>query len=335
MLKSLAIFGLSVAFLLAGPCVAQDQQGKPHAKQDQSQQPAPPTHVIIDPSSATVHIKPEADGGKKTDLEKPWKQFLRPEWVIVYITAFYVVISGLTLWAIKRQADTMETQAKDARVSDAASALTTQATLEAIKQQTIHLRRQAAWQKMSAKAAMLNAQAALESAKASNKQIKMVKDKERARISVSVNTKELEVSPAYSFDVIPVEITNDGTTSAFGVRAKADVFGQPGDDVPYMGSLIPLSIPSVIKANSEPTQADVIIVQDIDLSGLDSSPIPYFFHIGGSVEYEDAFGDAHITTFRFRLKVDAAQPIPESTSWRVRSLHEWERCGTPEENHAT
>jgi len=40
-------------------------------------------------------------------------RFLSPEWVIVYITAIYVVISGLTLKAIKRQADLMSSQATD------------------------------------------------------------------------------------------------------------------------------------------------------------------------------------------------------------------------------
>ncbi len=43
---------------------------------------------------------------------KPLPRFLRPEWVIVYITAFYVFISALMLLAIKRQADLAEDTAK-------------------------------------------------------------------------------------------------------------------------------------------------------------------------------------------------------------------------------
>ncbi|MGB9407596.1 MAG: hypothetical protein WCA89_08670 [Terracidiphilus sp.] len=92
--------------------MAEDQQGKTHSQQNQPGQtprPVPPTHVVIDPSSATVHIKTEADNTEKDPPEKPGKQFLRPEWIIVYITAIYAVISALMLVAIKRQANHMET----------------------------------------------------------------------------------------------------------------------------------------------------------------------------------------------------------------------------------
>lgn len=242
-------------------------------------------------------------------------------WILAFLGVIGGVVAVITLFLIKRQADIMETQANDARESGAQ-------TFAVLKEQTDNLL-------ISAKAATVSAMAAEESSKAANAQIKMVRDKERARISVSVTANELEISPSHSFDVIPIEITNYGVTSAFGVRAKADIFGQPGDDVPYMGNFIPLSIPSVIKANSEVTRAEVILVQDIDMSGFENSPIPYFFHISGSVEYDDVFGDAHITTFRFKFKVDAAQPIAESRRWRVRSLREWKMCGSSEENRAT
>jgi hypothetical protein len=36
--------------------------------------------------------------------------FLRPEWVIAYITAFYAIIAWITLSQIKRQAGIMERQ---------------------------------------------------------------------------------------------------------------------------------------------------------------------------------------------------------------------------------
>jgi hypothetical protein len=80
--------------------------------------------------------------------------FLRPEWVIVWITLLYTIITGLTLLAIKRQADLMEQQTKDARDSAAAAALTTKATLKAIKRQALSMRRQTTHLRRSAEAAM-------------------------------------------------------------------------------------------------------------------------------------------------------------------------------------
>jgi hypothetical protein len=53
------------------------------------------------------------------NADKPLPQFLRPEWITAYITALYALIAGLTLKAIKRQADTMDTQARDAQASTA------------------------------------------------------------------------------------------------------------------------------------------------------------------------------------------------------------------------
>ena len=67
--------------------------------------------MIIDPSPATEHLKAEPDNKKQDSTEKPLPRFERPEWVIVYITAIYVLIAACTLWVIKRQADHMEWQA--------------------------------------------------------------------------------------------------------------------------------------------------------------------------------------------------------------------------------
>jgi hypothetical protein len=93
--------------------VAKDHQGKPDTQPNQanqSQNIVLPTHTMLDPSLATIHGKSVPKDGKETAEEKPLPRFARPEWVIVYITAVYVVISGLTLRAIKKQARQMELQ---------------------------------------------------------------------------------------------------------------------------------------------------------------------------------------------------------------------------------
>jgi hypothetical protein len=93
--------------------------------------------MVIDRSSATVRVESEPDNDKKATEEKPIPRFLRPEWVIVYITAIYVLISWLTLWAIKRQADAMDQQVADARKSSLEAALTATGTLEEMKLQRL------------------------------------------------------------------------------------------------------------------------------------------------------------------------------------------------------
>jgi hypothetical protein len=111
MRKRLVILGLYGAILFGWPCVAENQQGKAHAEQSQSaqvQQPTLPARAIITPSTPTPHGNADADNGKKASEEKPLPRFLRPEWIIVYITAIYVFITGRMLGAIKRQAKILE-----------------------------------------------------------------------------------------------------------------------------------------------------------------------------------------------------------------------------------
>jgi hypothetical protein len=84
---------------------------------NQNQRPIPPTHVVIDPSAATEHFKTESANTVVSSAEKPLPRFLRPDWVIVYITAIYSLIAWFTLLSIKRQADTMARQAEDSKKS--------------------------------------------------------------------------------------------------------------------------------------------------------------------------------------------------------------------------
>jgi hypothetical protein len=226
---------------------------------------------------------------------------------LVAVGILQVVLLKWTWKAIERQANIMDKGAKDAHESGA------EAT----------------------RIALATAKAAQASAAAASAQIQMMKDKERARISVSVSDVEFEINMVYSFDAINIAIGNDGTTSAFNVRAKGDVFGQPSEDLPPMRAFISLTVPSAIRANDAPTQAEVILVQDIELTALDESAIPYFFHIGGIVEYDDVFGESHETTFRYRLKVNGVLQIPDSKSVKIRSWGGWKRHGAPEENRAT
>jgi hypothetical protein len=108
MLKNLLIVSV-LAFLFGRPSVAQGQRSSPHTpdgKSSQHQQEVPPTHIVIDPPLPTPN-RPKSESVKveSSSPEKLLPRFERPEWVAVYITAVYVLISWLTLRAVKRQAD--------------------------------------------------------------------------------------------------------------------------------------------------------------------------------------------------------------------------------------
>lgn len=113
MLRKMAVLAVLGACLSGWPSMAKDQQGKPNAQHNvpnQSQNVVPPPHAIHDPSSAAVHGKSEPEDGKETAEKKLLPTWTGPEWIIIYITAAYVVISGLTFIVIGYQGHLMKLQ---------------------------------------------------------------------------------------------------------------------------------------------------------------------------------------------------------------------------------
>jgi hypothetical protein len=248
-----------------------------------------------------------------TDIHKPWWEYFLDwgQWVFAGVLA-YVGCQQVRL--LRRQEKILFGARKE------------------IHTQARHMSRQADLMSQNNVVALAAANAAEESAKAANAQIRMVKDKERAHISVSITDKEFEVDVFYA---VKVKIANDGTTSAFNLRAKGYANVHPSDDLPSMWIFLSLGVPSVIRQNNEPTVAEITFIDPPDLRNVDNSETPYFIHVGGLVEYDDVFGNSHQTTFRYRLKITTIQPIPDTTLVKVKSFSEWERCGSPEENHAS
>jgi len=152
--------------------VAENQQSHPNAHQNKpskTEDIVPPTHVVIDSSSATFHTKPEADENKKTSEEEPLPRFERPEWVAVYITAIYVLIAAVTLMVIWRQANIMKTQSDHMgqQVSLMKSqTLVLQESVTAIEKQVDEMKTQTAVAKTSAENALLNTKALIASERA-------------------------------------------------------------------------------------------------------------------------------------------------------------------------
>jgi len=95
--------------------VSKAQQPNTHTKDnkaDQDKRIVPQTHVVIDPSLPTSASQPEPAKSDPQSPDKPLPRFERPEWVIVYITAAYSIVSLLTLFVIKRQTTLMAEQSK-------------------------------------------------------------------------------------------------------------------------------------------------------------------------------------------------------------------------------
>lgn len=114
------IVGVFVAFLFGWPSMAQQNLGQSKAAANnpaQDQRPAPPATPSIIPSITAPCSQAEPCYAQENAPEKAFPWPIRPEWVIVYITAIYVFIAWRTLRAIKRQANIMEGQARDAKES--------------------------------------------------------------------------------------------------------------------------------------------------------------------------------------------------------------------------
>lgn len=135
---------------------------------------------------------------------------------------------------VRRQADIMESQAKDARESGAEASKTAldtleemrfqrKATTDALGKQTYEMGEQAAALRSSVDVARENAEAAKKSANAALQQIKAMKDRERARLVVrSMSIPELVPSlEEQKAIVVNVHVANEGATKAFNVRAYA------------------------------------------------------------------------------------------------------------------
>jgi hypothetical protein len=91
--------------------------------------------VIDPPLPRSDDQKPPPAVVKSETAETPLPRFERPEWAIVYVTIIYAFLTLLSWVAIKRQVKIMQSQAKDARDSAAAAAVTAQSTLNAIERQ--------------------------------------------------------------------------------------------------------------------------------------------------------------------------------------------------------
>lgn len=277
MLKNLAIAALLVAFLFGWPCVAEDHQshsGHVQRNDNRSSYPVLPTHVVVDQLPAVkADQSPKTDNSQYNAQEKPLPRFLRPEWVIVHITAVYVAIAGITLWAIWRQARVMERQALS------------------LRRRTTHLRRSVIFARKAAKAAETSAKAAMGLA------LPVLVLQE-----LTFENHDGSYAGLFEYPVFKIVVRNFGQSPAF-LKSYAVVLatGDLPDEPTYPKEFWPLDMHEVVDAGqpytlsegrastndrpSEETQSALIARRD--------SPIVY-----GFITYGDVFGSA-IHTMKF------------------------------------
>jgi hypothetical protein len=160
------VFG---ANLLGGPQVAQQQGSEAHAPNGQRNtdaKPIPPLRVVIEEPIPTIRTQPVTSPQQDQPPEKPWQKFTRPEWVIVYVTAVYVLIAWWTLSAIKRQAKFLKEQVDDARRTNSENAETAARTLRLIEAQAKLMEDSVTVAKIQVQATELGVQVAMRSAEA-------------------------------------------------------------------------------------------------------------------------------------------------------------------------
>jgi hypothetical protein len=202
------------------------------------------------------------------------------------------------------------------------------------------------------------AKAAQSSAATANAQIKMMKDKERARISVEILPIEtLEFGSGNNR--VMLKLSNFGYTHALNVRGEGDARALIFEDkvvqkgqfrLPdlraYSAPLIEplpfefedIGIPSVILANSPPIETWIGFIFPEEWEDEILLRPRIAIEVCGTIEYEDMFGDGHTTKFSYDMRIAKWGNVSPSGSAPIRPYSPFSRwfktIGSPD-NEAT
>jgi hypothetical protein len=197
-----------------------------------------------------------------------------------------------------------------------------------------------------------------DAAKAANAQIKMMKDKERARISIEIKPLDtLEFGTGSNH--ITLRLRNFGFTHALNVKASGDaralIFSNPIElpglprtsfgpayKVPTLDPLPiefqDLDVPTVLLAGSPSTETWVgfIFPDEWDDEILMRPKIA--IEVRGCIEYDDVFGDKHTTKFSYDMRVSRWGEVSKTGSAPIRPhspFSQWFKTPNPADNEAT
>ena len=160
-----------------------------------------------------------------------------------------------------------------------------------------------------------------QSVSAANAQIRMMKDKERARLRVVFPPKkpELPSSDISIFTTVKISVFNDGQTWAFNVTGWGSMGVAEAKKAILSKSRSVISLPKVIRKASPDDAMESEFYQTLSSEDTDAveSGGAYFFAYG-EIRYEDVFGEPHCTPFRFCWSV-YNNPIEDVPYWEDQS----------------
>jgi hypothetical protein len=226
-----------------------------------------------------------------------WRELYAPANIPNWVLAFFAGVAGWlaykTLRAIKKQAEIMEAQAKDARESSAGAT----------------------------KIALATAQAARKSADAAMAQIQLMKEqshrmveKERARLKVQCEGVEVQWGPTGTWILVAdIEIANHGSSNAYITRKRGKLSVAPiREDTPELDDSCDMLLPypfDIIKPEVEPIHV-VVYLEDAPSSFRDlcieitSSRLT--MHLYGFIDYE-TMGECWRLPFRYKWVMSTIQ----------------------------
>lgn len=173
--------------------------------------------------------------------------------------------------------------------------------------------------------------AAHASANAATAQIQMMREKERARISIA------DLATAPDFENPPYEVNgkkmrfmqswikvhNNGPTHAYNVSGRVFRTVESPNTIASMNKRCVMTVPSVIRADTldKPIELEALqgmFEEDIAKVRDCTEDGPQVLFLLGEIIYEDVFGESHITPFNFRWE---ASGLIEEGQWQDTS--EW------------
>jgi len=242
MLKRLAILAVLAGgvFYPAWPQVPGNgsQQDRPAERETDKPQPAKPAPSAFQgqPSAAK-----QEEGAKEKPSGYPWDELLAPanipNWMLCIVGTVAGIAAVLTLNAIKRQANTMDKTAADAKASAETAAVDNAATLAALTRQADTLAIQAAYMESQTEILRNSVAAAQSSADAALKTVQIMIDSERPWVVAHVEQFQESCLLDNGNVRFKWTVKNVGKSPAKLIEAGAmvslDTMGPPIDKIKY------------------------------------------------------------------------------------------------------
>jgi hypothetical protein len=230
-----------------------------------------------------------------------------------------VIVGGLQVWLlrqtrdeIKRQANTMQEQAEDARASVAAAALVAQETLAAIKRQADSMGTQAGHMENQARFLGDSVAETRRSVNAAIEQLMMVKDKERARLEIDIEKFNYNTATKHFFtQKVRWQIRLHGQSEAFVITSRMiGCIGEPDQEV-LQRSGHQMGIRDVVAPYDRFAHGECFIAplsvsgEDVGNFNLDSlKERKGILWCMGAIVFKDVFGDFWLLRFKRKWDYD-------------------------------